>query len=592
MKRYWTVAIFVVAGLVLTGAMVNPVYHSSVYIGGGPTDADGGAQIENNGDAEFSGTLEAGTLNADALTAEGELTITGDMDLTGKLDIKGPLYVGVNGSGGTAGSITFRDGANPGATETLTFTKWNSLNDTVGLPIGNGVGVYSALDPTDGNVPVGNGTTYVPENGATFRTSIGLGTSDAPTFGDMTATGTVQGEQVTSTDDATVWDCLTVGRVDVTSDDGVTLESEGSAKPSLKMYVDSAGTPIFDLRDDAGIGTMAMLQLVNSNVGGLGGSLGLWSQGDVWLGKNGSTGGEPCAGSITLMEGLSTGGGTESLTYAKWNSLNDVSGIVKCSGSGSFSAGSKSDLGLGNVENTALSTWAGTVNVVTTGTVTTGVWNAGAVTSSGKITARQSDYPTGSFTRTSAFTNLMYGCARVVHETSGDMADSFGSGIVFEATDSGVSNAILGQIGAVRQGADTEGKLVFRCGTNGADEHMTLDKDGNLYVVNNCSAASFTDRTPGYSGDALAELASIKNDANGNINHSTLPSAAQKKIKVQRNTGQVNADGNPITETVEEPGRDLGAMVSFLTAVCQKQQEQIEDLANRVEKLEKKATKQ
>lgn len=36
----------------------------------------------------------------------------------------------------------------------------------------------------------------------------------------------------------------------------------------------------------------------------------------------------------------------------------------------------KSDVGLGNVENTALSTWAGTSNITTLGTIGTGTWNA------------------------------------------------------------------------------------------------------------------------------------------------------------------------------------------------------------------------
>lgn len=46
-----------------------------------------------------------------------------------------------------------------------------------------------------------------------------------------------------------------------------------------------------------------------------------------------------------------------------------------------------SDLSLGSVENTALSTWAGTANITTLGTIATGVWNAGAVASSGAITS-------------------------------------------------------------------------------------------------------------------------------------------------------------------------------------------------------------
>ena len=42
----------------------------------------------------------------------------------------------------------------------------------------------------------------------------------------------------------------------------------------------------------------------------------------------------------------------------------------------------KSDLSLGNVENTALSTWAGTANVTTLGTIATGTWNGTAIVDS------------------------------------------------------------------------------------------------------------------------------------------------------------------------------------------------------------------
>lgn len=52
----------------------------------------------------------------------------------------------------------------------------------------------------------------------------------------------------------------------------------------------------------------------------------------------------------------------------------------------------KADLSLDNVENTALSTWAGTANITTLGTIGTGTWNAGAVTSSSDIKANTSNY--------------------------------------------------------------------------------------------------------------------------------------------------------------------------------------------------------
>lgn len=46
----------------------------------------------------------------------------------------------------------------------------------------------------------------------------------------------------------------------------------------------------------------------------------------------------------------------------------------------------KSAVGLGNVENTGLSSWNGSSNLNTVGTITSGTWNAGTVTSSGAIT--------------------------------------------------------------------------------------------------------------------------------------------------------------------------------------------------------------
>ena len=42
----------------------------------------------------------------------------------------------------------------------------------------------------------------------------------------------------------------------------------------------------------------------------------------------------------------------------------------------------KSQVGLSNVENTALSTWAGTSNITTLGTITTGTWRGNTLTKS------------------------------------------------------------------------------------------------------------------------------------------------------------------------------------------------------------------
>jgi len=64
-----------------------------------------------------------------------------------------------------------------------------------------------------------------------------------------------------------------------------------------------------------------------------------------------------------------------------FSALADAAGWLHSNGSAvyAWSTPSKSDVGLSAVENTALSTWAGTTHLVTLGTVTTGVWHGTAI---------------------------------------------------------------------------------------------------------------------------------------------------------------------------------------------------------------------
>ena len=110
--------------------------------------------------------------------------------------------------------------------------------------------------------------------------------------------------------------------------------------------------------------------------------------------------------------------------------------------------------------------------------------------------------------------------------------------------------------------------------------------NGDLWVLDNCSAASFTDRTPSYDGDALADLALVKTDKKGDIDHSTLPELARKKITRQ------TRDAKGKIETVEEDGRDIGMMVSVQTKAIQQlseiataQQQQIDELTKSIQQL-------
>jgi hypothetical protein len=87
-----------------------------------------------------------------------------------------------------------------------------------------------------------------------------------------------------------------------------------------------------------------------------------------------------------------------------------------------------------------------------------------------------------------------------------------------------------------------------------------ISDTGNIYSANNVSALSFTDRTPHYKGDALAEIMQIKGK-DGEIDHDSLPDFARAKRVVYKNKHFVEEYTNE---------RNLGNNISMLnTAVIQ-----------------------
>lgn len=94
----------------------------------------------------------------------------------------------------------------------------------------------------------------------------------------------------------------------------------------------------------------------------------------------------------------------------------------------------KGDVGLGNVENTALSTWAGSVNITTVGTISSGTWNGGVipgqyggtgVANTGKTITVSGNTTIGSSTNTVTLTTT--GNTNVTLPTSGTLATLAGS---------------------------------------------------------------------------------------------------------------------------------------------------------------------
>jgi len=93
---------------------------------------------------------------------------------------------------------------------------------------------------------------------------------------------------------------------------------------------------------------------------------------------------------------------------------------------------------------------------------------------------------------------------------------------------------ISGGTGVVGIGTRTgAGKLCVNGGlTVGSDADAgdnNLKVEGTGYFVGALTAASYADNTPGYEGDALAEILLIKS-VDGKIDHSTLPSFVRKQV--------------------------------------------------------------
>jgi hypothetical protein len=96
-----------------------------------------------------------------------------------------------------------------------------------------------------------------------------------------------------------------------------------------------------------------------------------------------------------------------------------------------------------------------------------------------QITAITDSGAVNSFERTTTDTSLIRPTFRMLSETSGNMADGFGTGMFFVIKDNTVTE-VISAIYATRDGADNLGKLSFRTGLDGDVENAVLDAAGTF----------------------------------------------------------------------------------------------------------------
>lgn len=323
------------------------------------------------GSATASGTLTlkstsnatkatAGILMTDGIASTS--TATGTLVITGGTGISGALYVGGNvnfaGTGNTLGTITSGtwNGGIIGSSYGGLGSNWGALSGYVKFASGTSSNITSipsadiaatlsskTLDNTnsitvkDNSFTLQNATTTTKQ--AIFDLS-GITAANTRTLTVPDATGTLVLNSNTQTLSNKTLDNTSVLTI---KDSNLTIQDDVDTTKQAKFQLSSIAT-----------GTIRTYTLQDSD-----GTIALTSG----LGATGTWNISISGNSATVTNGVVTTG-----SYA------DPTWITSLA---------KSKVGLGSVENTALSTWAGSTSITTLGTISSGTW-AGSVISSAK----------------------------------------------------------------------------------------------------------------------------------------------------------------------------------------------------------------
>jgi hypothetical protein len=190
---------------------------------------------------------------------------------------------------------------------------------------------------------------------------IGSATAAAATFTDLTFTGTLTGDVAASNVTSGTFADARIAESNVTQHEGALSITESQIS-DFGTYANAVHT---HAASDITSGTLADARVAQSNV----------TQHQAAL-------------SITESQISDFG------TYATAAALTAHTGDTD-----NPHSVTATQVGLGNVENTALSTWAGSTNLTTLGTITTGTWNGDTIASAyiGSHTHAASDVTSGTF---------------------------------------------------------------------------------------------------------------------------------------------------------------------------------------------------
>ncbi len=125
----------------------------------------------------------------------------------------------------------------------------------------------------------------------------------------------------------------------------------------------------------------------------------------------------------------------------------------------------------------------GTVGATTPNTGSFTTLTASGTTTLGMASASSASFPPFLSTRTTSSTSGVFGAAQLIALSSADVIDGFGPSVSFGLTDTGVTAAPLGSIGAVRSGADNTGDIVFNTSLAGSVSEAMRVKSNNKLLI-------------------------------------------------------------------------------------------------------------
>jgi hypothetical protein len=251
----------------------------------------------------------------------------------------------------------------------LSSTDWNTFNNKQGSgnylvdPGGNGILARTALNTTTNRTITGTSNRISITNGDGVSgnptvdiSSSYVGQNTITTLGTIT-TGTWNGTKISEAYGGTNQSTYTLGDLLYASAANTLSKLEGNTTTTKKFLSQTgdgtnSAAPAWSTLSSSDIPDISATYLTRSN-----------NLSDVSSAATARTN----LGATTVGGNIFTLTNPSAISFIRINADNSVTARS--------AANFKTDLSLNNVENTALSTWAGSTNLTTLGTITTGTWN-------------------------------------------------------------------------------------------------------------------------------------------------------------------------------------------------------------------------